>query len=222
MVIVFDVNETLLDLKPLRPIFARMFGCETAAGAWFAQLLQNSLVATVTDSYRDFGELALDALGLLAARRQASLTQADKEEVFETLQSLPPHPDVLPNLKRLRGAGFSTAALTNSPYRVLEKQLANAGLADLFDRALSVDEVKLFKPHPAVYQMAASKLGVAVNELRLVAAHNWDTTGAIRAGARAAFVARDGAALGELDEQPDIIGKDLADVAEKISASDAP
>ena len=222
MKIVFDINETLLDLSVLRPQFADVFGDEAMLEIWFAQLLQSSLVATVTRTYRDFGELAVDGLELLAKRQNIPLAQSDKDTIFDTLRSLPPHADVIPNLQRLREAGFEVAALTNSPYRVLEQQLANADLTELFDYALSVDEVKLFKPHQQVYQMAATKLGVNISQTRLVAAHNWDTTGAIRAGANAAFVTRKHAVLGALDETPDIMGQDLHDVTAQILARDTP
>ncbi len=219
--IVFDVNETLLDLKSLQPQFERLFGDGNVLRSWFSQLLQGSLVATLTGSYRDFGELAKDALGIVAQRQGVSLSDDDAGAVLEEIRRLPPHPEVKGSLGRLRGAGFRLATLTNSPYRVVNAQLENAGLAELFSQVLSVEEVRLFKPHPAVYQMAAEKLGIEVGDMRLVAAHNWDTTGAIRAGCKAAFVARPGMVLGELDEQPDIIAKTLEGVAEAIILRDA-
>ena len=222
MIILFDVNETLLDLSGLRPQFGRIFGDEAVMTSWFSQLLQSALVATVTGTYRDFGELALEGLELIAERKNILLSQRDKDAVFDTMRSLPPHADVKPGLERLRAAGFRLAALTNSPYRVLGQQLSNAGIAEFFEQALSVDEVQLFKPHAKVYEMAAQKLGVSVSEIRMVAAHNWDTTGAIRAGAQAAFLARPGAVLGKLDETPSITGSTLSELVEQILATDSP
>jgi 2-haloacid dehalogenase len=129
---------------------------------------------------------------------------------------------VAESLAQLKEAGFRLATLTNSAPKVLEAQLHNSGLATYFDRMLSVDAVGKFKPDPATYHMAASELSVTTNQLRLVAAHNWDTTGAIQAGCRAAFVARPGMVLGPLDEKPDIIGQDLADVVTQIMQVDQP
>ena len=220
-VIVFDVNETLLDLKALTPDFARVFGAGEAAQTWFAQLLQNALVATVTTTYHDFGVLAEAALGTLAEQRGVSLPDADKNAILEKLRHLPPHDDVRPSLERLRAAGFRLAALTNSPYRTLHEQLANAGLRDLFDATLSVDEVGLFKPHRKVYEMAAERLGVELGNIRMVAAHAWDTTGAIRAGCKAAFLARPGKVLGAFDEQPDIVADTLFAVVDRVTEVDA-
>lgn len=215
-VIVFDVNETLLDLNALAPEFERVFGAADTAKTWFAQLLQNALVATVTATYHDFGVLAGAALGTVAQQRGVSLSNADKDHILTKVRNLPPHDDVRPSLERLRAAGFRLATLTNSPYETLHEQLEHAGLRELFDAALSVDEVGLFKPHKKVYEMAAAKLGVSVGDIRMVAAHAWDTTGAIRAGCKAAFLARPGKVLGALDETPDIVADTLFAVVEQI------
>jgi 2-haloacid dehalogenase len=221
-VLVFDVNETLLNVKALTPHFQRLFGDGEALSQWFAQLLQTAFVVTMTSNYRDFGTCARHALEVVAARRGKTIKEADREAVIAGVLSLPPHPEAAGALERLRTAGFRLATLTNSAPNALAAQLANAGLAGFFERALSVDAVRKFKPDPAVYHMAATELGVPTDQLRLIAAHNWDTTGAIRAGCRAAFVARPGMVLGPLDEQPDIIGRDLAQVADQILEVDQP
>ncbi|CAN5876990.1 haloacid dehalogenase type II [soil metagenome] len=218
--IVFDVNETLLDLTALAPEFERVFGAADTAKTWFAQLLQNALVATVTTTYRDFGVLAGAALGTVAQQRGVSLASADRDSILQKMRNLPPHDDVRPSLERLRAAGFRLATLTNSPDKVLQEQLEHAGLSDLFDATLSVDEVGLFKPHKKVYEMAADKLGVNLMDIRMVAAHAWDTTGAIRAGCKAAFVARPGKVLGACDELPDIVANTLFAVVEQIVEQD--
>ena len=215
-VVVFDVNETLLDLAGLDPHFERVFGREGVRERWFSQLLQLALVATVTESYRDFSELAGDALGAVAKQRKVGLGDEDKESILAAVKNLEPHPDVVPSLTRLRDAGFRLAALTNSPYKTLKGQLEHAGLSAFFEQALSVDEVQVFKPHRKVYEMAAGKLAVAPADLLMVAAHAWDTTGALRAGCRAAFLARPGKVLSPADETPDIVGATLAEVADHI------
>ena len=215
-VLVFDVNETLLNLVNLRPEFKRIFGDETVILKWFAQLTQNSWIATITNTYRDFGELAVDALELLAKKQAVTLADDDSDKIIQTLSSLNPHDDVIQALDALKDAGFRMAALTNSPYRILRPQLRNASIIDSFEQILSVDEVKLFKPHPKVYEMGADKLGISTNQMRMIACHNWDTTGAMRAGCKAAFVARPGMALSKLDEKPDVVANSLTEVARQI------
>jgi 2-haloacid dehalogenase len=123
------------------------------------------------------------------------------------------------SLARLRAAGFRLATLTNSTVEVAEAQLTNAGLIDYFDRVLSVDSVRQFKPATKTYSMAAAELGVEAPGLRLVAAHDWDVAGALRAGWAAAFVARPGMVLGPLSERPDIVGRDLREVVDQILGS---
>jgi 2-haloacid dehalogenase len=116
----------------------------------------------------------------------------------------------------LKSAGLRLATLTNSAPVMIDAQLKHAGLADMFDAVLSVEQVHRFKPAREVYDMAASELASRPADLWLVAAHNWDTTGAMRAGWNAAFVARPGMVLGPLDARPKIVGKDLAEVAERL------
>lgn len=215
-IIVFDVNETLLDLGGLRPHFERIFGDANVLKQWFSQVLQSALVVTITDNYTDFGTVGRNALEMTAARHGIELSDDDRSQIVGSMLTLPPHPEVPESLERLRDAGLRLAALTNSSAAAVEAQLTNAGLMDYFEQALSVDAVRRFKPAAEVYQMAAEKLNIDISNMRMVAAHDWDVTGAIRAGASGAFVARPGMVLGPLSEKPDIIGKDLSEVADKI------
>jgi len=218
--LVFDVNETLLDLAAFDPNFARVFGDAGVRREWFGQLLQTAFVSTIAGPYADFGTIGIAALDAVAAKRQVSLTDADRDAIRATMRALPPHPDVRPALERLRDAGFTLATLTNSTPQVAEAQLTHAGLRDLFAHVLSADTVRRLKPAPEPYRMAADALGVPLGEMRLIAAHGWDIAGALRAGALAAFVARPGQVLDPLYPQPDIVGADLGAVAERILAVD--
>lgn len=217
-VCVFDVNETLLDLKAMDPHFERIFGDRQVRRLWFGQLLQSALVATVTGAYSDFGRCGMAALDMTAERAGVRLTDDDRDAVREQMTHLPPHPEVAGALYRLREAGVRLASLTNSTQRVAEAQLGNAGIIDMFEQVLSADTVRRLKPAPEPYRMAAERLGVGVGEVRLVAAHAWDVAGALRAGCAAAFVARPGAVLDPLVERPDVVGADLDEVADQVLA----
>ena len=218
-VCVFDVNETLLDLAALDPHFERVFGDAAVRGLWFSQMLQSALVATVTDAYTTFGEAAGAALQMTAERRGVEVSDEDKQSIVGGLRELPPHPEVADSLDRLREEGFRLATLTNSTQEVAEAQIRNSGLADRFEQVLSADTARRLKPAPAPYRMAARTLGVPEREMRLVAAHAWDVAGALRAGCAAAFVARQ--PFDPLVERPDVVGKDLREVAEGIIAAEA-
>ena len=213
---VFDVNETLLDLGALDPHFGRIFGDAGVRRAWFGQLLQSALVATVTDAYSDFGKIGGAALEMIAERQGVTLADEDKQQIVGGMRELPPHPEVAESLSRLREAGLRLATLTNSTQQVAEAQMENSGLRGYFEQLLSADAVRRLKPAPEPYRMAAEALGVDVGEIRLVAAHAWDVAGALRAGCAAAFVARPGMVLDPLVERPDVVGADLREVADRI------
>jgi 2-haloacid dehalogenase len=104
---------------------------------------------------------------------------------------------------------------------MVRAQLEHAGLAEFFDHTLSIEEVRRYKPAPEPYLHAAARLGVAPPDLRLVAAHDWDVWGALRAGCAAAYVAR-GDAPFVVGEPPDVLGPDLVTVAEIIMDLDEP
>jgi 2-haloacid dehalogenase len=218
-VCVFDVNETLLDLAALDPLFERAFGDASVRQLWFTQMLQSAFVSNITDAYVTFGEAAGAALTMTEERRGVEISDGDRQEILGGLRDLPPHPEVPESLDRLREAGFRLATLTNSTQEVAETQIQNAGLADRFEQVLSADTAKRLKPAPAPYRMAAQALGVPDREVRLVAAHAWDVAGALRAGCAAAFVARQ--PFDPLVERPDVIGADLSEVADGIIAADA-
>jgi 2-haloacid dehalogenase len=220
-VLVFDVIETLLDLKPLRDRFARVFGDPDPSAEWFARLLHGSLVVTVTDTYEDFGTLAGRALDAVAWQRDRRLSEEDRETILGTVGRLPPHPEVLGALDQLRSRGFPLATLTNSSEAVARGQLDQAGLAGFFDHTFSVETVQRYKPAPEPYLMAAERLGTQPSEVRMVAAHDWDVSGAMRAGCAAAFVSRGGRPFA-FGEPPDVVGADLTAVAEAILRKDEP
>ena len=215
-VIVFDVNETLLDLGALDPHFERSFGDPSVRKEWFNQLLQSALVATITDTYADFGAIGAAALDMIAARHGVTLSEEERTQILGGMHGLPPHPEVAESLGHLREQGFRLAALTNSTAEVGKKQLINAGLDGLFEQVLSADTVGRLKPAPEPYRMAAERLDVDLSRIRLVAAHAWDVAGALRAGCSAAFVARPGKVLDPLAPQPDIVGADLREVTDRI------
>ncbi len=170
-VIVFDVNETMLDLQALDPHFARVFGDATIRRQWFQQFVQNFLVTIVLGRYVEFGTIGRGALDMVAERLGGKLADDDRRRILGTIRELPPYPEVRESLVRLKAAGLRLGTLTNSTQQVAETQVQNAGLIDLFEHVLSADEVKRLKPAAEPYRMAAERFGVPINEVRLVAAH---------------------------------------------------
>lgn len=216
-VVLFDVNETLLDLSALAPAFSSILPVESMT-VWFLRMLHNSLVANSTGHYESFDRQGVDALMVTARSVGVSLSEPQAARIVAGMTSLPPHPDVVPALERLAESGFRLATLTNSSATVLEEQMSNAGLVDFFEELISVEVVQQFKPAPATYLYAAGRLRVPIDDVRLVAAHSWDVTGASRAGAKTAYVSRGKSVPGPLSETPEIVGEDLVAVADSIIA----
>nr|WP_297459827.1 haloacid dehalogenase type II [uncultured Halomonas sp.] len=216
--LVFDVNETLLDVAALDPFFEHLFGDVHTRVEWFLTLEENWLTATVIDRYQPFGELAQGALTMTGRRRGIDVTDDQRKELVAGLKTLPPHVDVLQALQSLRDHGLHLTALTNGSLETAKQQLESAGLADCFDAIMAVEEVKRYKPAPEPYRMVAERLGIATAEMTMVAAHAWDIAGAASAGCRTAFVARPGKVLNPVGIQPDLQGDDMREVAEKILA----
>jgi 2-haloacid dehalogenase len=215
-VIAFDVNETLLDLRPLDPVFEAIFGDASVRPQWFAQMLQVAFVGAITDRYVDFTTSQRAALDMVAQRRGVTLPPDAPDRVAATMRALPAHPDVPDALSRLGAGGHQLAALTNSPHDVEHAQLAHAGLTDHFDAILSADTVHALKPRREPYELVARTFAVQPGEVMLVAAHSWDVAGALAAGCRAAFVARPGMPRNPIDQQPDLVGADLGEIADRI------
>lgn len=215
----FDVNETLLDVAALDPLFTRLFGQSGVWREWFAQMLQSAFVATITDRYADFGRIGGAALEMLAARRSITLRPEDFTALRDGMRNLPAHPEVPATLASLRDAGLRLVALTNSTLEVAEAQLTNAGIRAFFEQVFSADSVRRLKPAPEPYQMVAERMGVPLNAVTMVAAHAWDIAGAANAGCRTAFIARPGMVADPLAPVPDFSGDDLAEIAQRILAA---
>jgi 2-haloacid dehalogenase len=219
-VIACDVNETLLDLRALDEPFEQLLGSPSLRGPWFAQMLQLSFVGGLTGEYVDFTTAQRAALRMVAERSGRTVSEDAVVEMVARMSVLPPHAEVPVALARLRDAPLTVVALTNSVQAVAEAQLRNAGIDDSFDAVLSADAVGALKPAAAPYHAVAKRFEVPIGEVRLVAAHSWDVSGALAAGAQAAFVARPGMVLSPLGAQPDIVESDLAAVVDRIIERD--
>jgi 2-haloacid dehalogenase len=215
--ILFDVNETLLDMRPLKQALVKAFGNQHAFHQWFGLLLQYSLVDTVSGQYHDFGTIGDAALDMTANMlEEKRLKPARKQEIIRLLTELPPHKDAPKGLEMLLDAGYSLVAFTNSSQRMLDAQLRYADLIHYFEQGLSVETVRRFKPDGRTYQAAVQHLGLAPAEALLIAAHGWDVAGAQRAGLAAGFIARPGQTRYPLAPPPAYCGETLVEVARQL------
>lgn len=218
--VLFDINETTLDLEPLRPRFASAFKSEIALAEWFGRLLQASTVCALTGVKTSFRDLAAAGLDRSAALFGVSLAAEAKDELLTGFSDLQAHPDVIPALRELRRSGRRTVAFSNSSSSLLARQIEGAGLEAHFDALISVEEVGSFKPDARVYRYATEKMDRPPDEVRLVAAHDWDVHGALSAGLLGAFIARSSIPYHPAYRRPTVEARSMSEVVAKILAED--
>jgi 2-haloacid dehalogenase len=222
-IIVFDVNETLLDLETLQPTFERIFADRAAMRLWFANLITYSEALTLAGVYVPFTDIGGAVLRMIAATRGISIGEDDTAELTDRFASMPPHPEVPAALRRLRDHGFRLFTLTDNTLEISGRQLEKAGIIDLFEHRFSVDEsMRRHKPSPEAYHSLAAELGADPGEICLVACHVWDTIGALAAGWQAGLILRGGNAPLDVGPQPTYIGDDLDAVAGQLIGRAAP
>ena len=129
-VIVFDVNETLLDLEPLRAVIGESLGGRAQLlPLWFSTMLHYSLVETLSDDYHDFGQIGAAALMMVAESQGIPLDEEiARKRIGEAITRLPPHEDVVAALEALAEAGYRVVSLTNSSEQGVAAQFEFAGI----------------------------------------------------------------------------------------------
>ena len=214
-VIVFDVNETLLDLEQMQSSVAKALDGNTQLlPLWFSTMLHHSLVDTVSGNYHDFGQIGVASLRMVAKNNNIAITNEQaKTAIVTPLLTLPPHKDVKEGLAKLKAQGYKLVSLTNSSNKGVKAQFESAGLMSFFDARYSIEDIKIYKPDLRAYEWVLTKLNVKANEAMMVAAHGWDVAGAKEAGLQTTFIARPGKTLYPLAKKPDHVVKDLHELA---------
>ena len=216
--VLFDVNETLSDLEPLRARFEDVGAPRQLLETWFASTLRDGIALAAAGAYADFRTVAFGVLrGQL---EQVETVRQEPEQAAEHVLAgfgeFDVHADVADGMHALAAAGVRMATLTNGAAGIAAKLLERARLAELVERFLSVDEVRRWKPAREPYLHAASELGVAPGECALVAVHPWDIDGAKRAGLQTGWLNRRNARYPDFFESPDATGATLTAVADAL------
>ena len=215
-VAVFDINETTLDLGPVRSAVDELVGSEGGFVVWFQKLLQLSMTTTATGSYLDFSTLARSALEAVAATSGRELSSDAMAGLGAGFSQLRAYSDVTPGLTQLRESGWRTIALTNSAPSAVEGQLEAAGLTSLFEHIISVDRVKTYKPAAAPYSYVAELAKASPEEMVMVACHDWDLAGARAVGYQTAFVRRPSMSYATIYPPPTFDTDDFVDLANQL------
>lgn len=217
--LLFDVNETLSDLRGLRDTATELGAPDRLADTWFASVLRDGFAQSVGGRCADFAQLGREILtGLLAEPLAPQGIPAAVETFMAAFGQLPMHPDVAPGLRALHAAGLPLATLSNGGTAFADALLARAGVRELVDPVLSVHGAGVWKPLPEAYRYGARACGREPDEVMLVAVHPWDVDAAMRAGLRGAWIDRRGGAYPTGFTAPDVTARDLVELADRLSS----
>ena len=190
--IAFDAYGTLFDVFSITALGEELFPGkgDALAQLWRLKQLQYSTLRSLMGRHRDFWGLTEDGLVYAAKSLGLDLTPDKRWRLLDAYLTLAAFPDVKPGLQALRERGLRLAILSNGEPRMLEAAARSAGIIDLLDAILSVEEVKIFKPSPRVYQLAPERLGVRPFEMGFVSSNNWDIAGAASTGLETFWIQR--------------------------------
>jgi 2-haloacid dehalogenase len=212
-VVAFDVNETLLDLAPVRAALVEAGQPDALLRTVFARTLLTGFAATVVGDRCTFRD-AFDA----ALAQECDLPASTRAEVLGAFAELSPHPDVAPALRRLTEAGVRVVTLSHGSPGIAEAGLERGGITPLVEATLTSESIGAWKPAREVYLWAAGRCGVEPERLALVAAHGWDVLGAQRAGLTGAWFPRGERVYPAVYAEPHVRADDVAGAVEELLA----
>jgi len=191
----FDAYGTLFDVFSVTALCEQLFPGKGNALAqlWRAKQLQYSLLRSLMGRHKDFWQLTEDGLVFASKSLKLDLTADKRKRLLEAYLSLSAFPDVRPGLEALKKQGVRLAVLSNGEPKMLEAAAKSAGVFDLLEGIISVEEVKIFKVSPRVYNLGPERMNVSNAELGFVSANSWDINGAASAGLSTFWIQRSAA-----------------------------
>jgi 2-haloacid dehalogenase len=204
---VFDAYGTLFDVHSVIALCERLWPGKGAALSqlWRAKQLEYTWQRSLMKRYAPFSQVTEEALGYACEFLKLTLGKNQKESLMSEYLNLKTYPDVAETLNKLPG---KKAILTNGSPDMIEPLVRNSGLR--FDAVLSVDELRVYKPAPEIYQLAVNKL--QEKDIGFVSSNCWDALGAKSFGFQVYWINRGGAPLDRLGFRPDKIGASLDEV----------
>jgi 2-haloacid dehalogenase len=213
----FDAYGTLFDVGSAAAACRDLLGDRWAviAAAWRDKQLDYTWLRAAQGRHADFARVTADALDFTLAQFGIE-DRALAERLLRLYRRLACYPEVPDCLRRLRRAGIRTAILSNGTPDMLAELVQGAGLDDLFDDILSVEEVGVFKPHPDVYRLAVDRLGLPAHEIMFLSSNGWDAHGASAFGLRVIWCNRTGQPPEHLPGRPEAEIRSLAELPELL------
>ena len=216
---VFDAYGTLFDVNSPAQRAQEILGdkWEPLAQIWRTKQLQYSWLRSLTGKYVDFWQLTGAALDF--ALDSLKLGDSGLREHLKGLYlKLGAYPEVGNILGHLKAGGLKCAILSNGSPKMLTAAIQCAGIQDLLDQVLSVEEVQVYKPHPAVYQLALDRLGLGANEICFVSSNGWDAYSAKAFGFHVIWCNRLSQPMERIPELPDCQIQSLTELPEILGA----
>lgn len=217
--IAFDAFP-IFDPRPIFALAERLFpgrGAELS-NAWRIRQFDYQWLRALAKQYADFWQATEDALVFTAKSLKLDMSADQRGQLMNAYLELKAWPDVAPALKTLKEAGVRLALLSNFSPKMLEAAVRSAGLDGAFDRLLSTDQQKTYKPDPRAYQMAIDAFGLAREEILFAPFAGWDASGAKWFGYRTFWVNRLAAPPEELGVTVDASGANLTDLVKYVKA----
>jgi 2-haloacid dehalogenase len=217
---VFDAYGTLFDLTAAAKACADVLGEKATplAALWRDKQLHYAWLLTVQGRYRDFSTVTGEALDF-ALDSLAIVDPALRERLMRLYLTLGAFPEVKGALQRLKDAGMRLAVLSNGTPAMLGAAISSAKLDGLFEATLSVDEVRVYKPHPKVYQLALDRLNLPASAIAFISSNGWDAYSASAFGMRVVWCNRSGQRPERLPGAPDQEIRSLAELPEVVGAA---
>lgn len=210
--LVFDAYGTLFDVHS---VVAR---CETLwpdKGAalsrlWRSKQLEYTWLRSLSGRYENFEHVTANALRYATAALGLPCDETTVAGLMDEYRRLGAYPGAIPVLDSL--AGRQRAILSNGSPEMLQAAVANAGLDSRLEAVLSVDSLRIYKPHPSVYQLAVDALKAPAESIGFVTANGWDAAGAKAFGFTVFWINRNGAPVEQLGAAPDHVLGSLSEL----------
>jgi 2-haloacid dehalogenase len=210
--LLFDAYGTLFDVHSVIEAGRAVTSDPQAlSGLWRQKQLEYTWLRSLMGRYEDFWVITESALIFACRRLGLQVSAAERRRLMDAYLTLRAFPEVREALERLRG--LPCAILSNGAPRMLEAVVDHNGLGPDLRAVVSVDEVRTFKPHPAVYALGAARLGLPRAAIGFVSSNGWDVAGAKAFGFQVVWVNRQGAPLDELGVTADLELPDLEGLA---------
>jgi len=197
MILAFDVYGTLIDTAGVTVALKKHVGenASSFSNLWREKQLEYSFRRGLMQNYRDFSVCTRDALRYTARVFDVNLPDKDIDDLMAGYRILPAFSDAPEALNALQQSGHRMFAFSNGLREHVTGLLENAGIGHHFEDTVSVDELKSFKPNPAVYCHLLRRADATGSEAWMISGNPFDVIGALSAGMKAAWIRRSPSAV---------------------------